>query len=729
MSFVALLVVLAAVAGWAAYAAFAASPPPAPTITASPAAFSNSSSASFGYKVSGSITRFECSRDGGSYVTCGPSSPGAVSYSGLAAGSHTFAVRAVSSSGTGSATSFSWTVDLTAPTLTSIGAVGSSPTNAASVAWTVKFSEDVNGVLAGNFALVAVGLGGTAPVITSVTPSSGPASIWTVTASTGTTTPSGSGTLQLKLQNSSGIQDRAGNSFSGPVPAAGATYTIDKTAPAAPVISSGPAASPAWTTSTNASFGFTGEGSSSFLCKLDGGSFAACASPKNYGGLAQGSHTLQVEQVDQAGNTSPAASRTWQIDTVAPAAPTLTGKPSDPTNQTTGTFSFTDEPGATFLCKRDGDPAFTACSSGVSYSSLGMGSHSFQVEAKDAAGNIGAATTWTWTIDQTPPSITVSFPANGGVYNASGWSSGCSGGAGICGSATDPQGVAAGLVSIQQQSSGKWWNGSTFNSTSEVFNNASQTGGSGSTYTGRYGLSLPPDGFYTIHVRATDRAGNTTPAGSQVTLSFRIKAIKPPAPIFDSTPPNPNNTATSTFAWHDTEAGVSYECSKENGSFQPCTSPLTYAVQTTNNGEHQFAVRAIDAAGNVSDVASYTWKVAAGSPQNFAINGSVTGLLIGVQKSVPVTINNPNSVPIYVNAITITLTVTAGSGGCTASNFQTTAWTAASTAQEFQVPANATNFSVPAAAQPKLLLKNLPTNQDVCKNKTFSLSFTGSAHS
>ena len=54
------------------------------------------------------------------------------------------------------------------------------------------------------------------------------------------------------------------------------------------------------------------------------------------------------------------------------------------------------------------------------------------------------AATYSWTIDTTPPSITVTFPTNGGIYNAAGWNSGCSGGAAICGSATDPQGVVRG---------------------------------------------------------------------------------------------------------------------------------------------------------------------------------------------------------------------------------------------------------------------------------------------
>ena len=55
---------------------------------------------------------------------------------------------------------------------------------------------------------------------------------------------------------------------------------------------------------------------------------------------------------------------------------------------------------------------------------------------------------------------------------------------------------------------------------------------------------------------------------------------------------------------------------------QACAPPLNYNVGTTNNGVHQFAVEAVDAAGNVSGGIFYSWKVAAGSLQEFTINGN-----------------------------------------------------------------------------------------------------------
>src|SRR5438067_35306 len=78
-------------------------------------------------------------------------------------------------------------IDATAPTISSITLVSTSPTNAASVQFTVTYSESVTGVSSSSFALTSTVTGAS---ITGVT---GSGTTYTVTVNTG----SGSGTLRL----------------------------------------------------------------------------------------------------------------------------------------------------------------------------------------------------------------------------------------------------------------------------------------------------------------------------------------------------------------------------------------------------------------------------------------------------------------------------------------------------------------------------------------------------
>ncbi len=88
--------------------------------------------------------------------------------------------------------------------------------------------------------------------------------------------------------------------------------------------------------------------------------------------------------------------------TIAPSS-----EPSNPTNQTSANFSFsvTDDI-STVACKLDGAP-FGPCTTNTSaqYSSLANGTHTFTVQATDAAGHTASAS-YTWTVGTsggTPP--------------------------------------------------------------------------------------------------------------------------------------------------------------------------------------------------------------------------------------------------------------------------------------------------------------------------------------
>ncbi len=71
---------------------------------------------------------------------------------------------------------------------------------------------------------------------------------------------------------------------------------------------------------SDAQFTFTGSdditppGSLTFECRLDGGAWVACSSPKVYTGLGFGFHTFEVRAIDGSGNVDPTpASYTWEV--------------------------------------------------------------------------------------------------------------------------------------------------------------------------------------------------------------------------------------------------------------------------------------------------------------------------------------------------------------------------------------------------------------------------------
>lgn len=118
--------------------------------------------------------------------------------------------------------------NVTPPAVSSIALAGSTPTNAATVAYTVTFTKSVTGVTADDFVLSPGGL------LTGATVSdvSGSGSVYTVTASTGT----GDGSLRLDVVDDDTIQDSGGTPLGGAGAgngnyAAGPSYSVDKTAP------------------------------------------------------------------------------------------------------------------------------------------------------------------------------------------------------------------------------------------------------------------------------------------------------------------------------------------------------------------------------------------------------------------------------------------------------------------------------------------------------------------
>jgi hypothetical protein len=482
-------------------------PPGSPSIDSHPPDPSSSTSASFGFSGEAGAT-FTCQLDAGGFASC--ASP--ITYAGLTESSHSFQVKARDAAGNESApSSYTWsiiaapTVTLTQPadgsasndtTPTFAGVAGTDPGDQTTVTVKVYAGATPNGtplqtLIAfrdglGNYAVDAAALG---------------EGLYTAQAEQG---------------------DTAGNiGRSAPV-----TFTIDTTAPAAPAIGSHPADP---TNATSASIAFSGDAGASFLCRLDGATFAACTSPKAYSALSEGTHSFQVKARDQAGNESAVTSFTWTIDLTAPAAPAIGSHPADPTNASSASFTFSGAAGASFLCRLDG-ATFAACTSPQAYSGLSEGTHSFQVKARDQAGNESAVTTFTWTIDLTAPAVTLEVPANLSTINDATPTLSGDGGSALGDLATVTVWIYAGSTP----------SGSPL----QVLTTTVQAGS--------FAVDAPalPDGTYTARAQQADAAGNV---GLSTANTFVIDTSVP-----DTTPPtvtltqpadgSAGNDATPTFA-------------------------------------------------------------------------------------------------------------------------------------------------------------------------------------
>ena len=354
------------------------------------------------------------------------------------------------------------------------------------------------------------------------------------------------------------------------------TWTIDTTPPNT-TIDSGPA-NP--TNSTAATFAFhSNEAGSTFQCSLDSVTFVPCSSGQTYSSLGNGAHYFQVLATDPAGNTG-LTTAGWTIDTISPDT-TITSGPPAQTGSTAATLTFYSETGATFQCSLDGG-AFVSCSSAQNqcqlnstsvicvqtYSSLGGGTHSFQVRATDTVGNTDPTPfTWNWFIDTVPPDTTIlSGPANPS-------------------NSPSPTFVFGSEPGATFQCS---LDGVPFFScnSAELFGPLT-------------------NGPHSLQVRAVDPVGNTDP--TPATYTWTIDTT-PPNTTIDSGPANPTTSTTATFAFHSDELGSTFQCSLDGGAFLPCSSGQTYGP--LGNGSHSFQVRAIDIAGSADPTpATNNWSI------------------------------------------------------------------------------------------------------------------------
>ena len=460
----------------------------APAITAKPQSPSANTTPSFSFSHSVGSYTFECKVDAGSFATC--TSPNVLA--ALADGSHTFTVRALDADGFAVPTTaaYTWTLNTAPPTIT---AKPSNPSANASPSFSFNH---------GAYAIFECKLDGG---------SFGSCSSPKNYSSLG----DGSHTFQVRALDADGVATTI----------ASYTWTVNTAAPTITAKPSNPSAN------ASPSFSFNHGAYTSFECKLDGGSFGSCISPKNYSSLGDALHTFQVKALDADGVSTTVFSYTWAIVTFAPS---ITANPTNPSASSSASFSFNHSAYSSFQCELDAG-SFGSCSSPKSYSSLADGSHTFYVRAVDADGITTTAASFTWTIDTTSPTSTITFPANGSSYNNAGWTAGCnvvpfSTTNAICGTASDTGAGATGVAQVRvsiKGPSGKFWNGTDFNTavSEQLFTATGTTNWTRSFAVANFATAGGGPGTYIVSSYAQDVVGNTQ--ASATTSTFTLDNTAP----------------------------------------------------------------------------------------------------------------------------------------------------------------------------------------------------------
>jgi len=328
------------------------------------------------FSLSDTTTTFECKWDSGEFTPC--SSP--IGQSGFSEGPHTFEVRALNALLVpGVPATYSWDIDITNPTLSPVTIA----TNNTSGIWAKAGDSITLSITASeNITAPAVAIASQSAIV------SGSNVSWSASYTVQAGDMPGAATLSV-----SSYSDLAGNAgLTVTATTDLSTVSIDTTAPDTSLDSSPLSLS----TSTTASFTFSGSdvgsGVASFECQLDSGGYNTCTSPQAFNSLGQGSHTFEVKAIDFAGNTDPTpASYTWNIDTIGPNAPHVTG--TTPTYDTRPTWSWTtggNGGNGTFRYQLNGESGSWTETGSLSFtpaSPLAVSSYTLYVQERDTAGN------------------------------------------------------------------------------------------------------------------------------------------------------------------------------------------------------------------------------------------------------------------------------------------------------------------------------------------------------
>lgn len=317
--------------------------------------------------------------------------------------------------------------------------------------------------------------------------------------------------------------------------------------------------------------------------------------------LAEGEHTVRARSIafGIAGELSPP--RVFTIDTVAPNPPTINSPSGNLTNDTTPLVVGTAEAGSSVRIWVDGelDPGVAVAGEFGAWSielasPLEDGVHNFVAITTDAAGNVSpSSSAASVTVDSSPPAVAITWPSDGALIND-----------------RNPR-IA-------------------FTSEPSSTTRCKLDGGAYSNCLSPFKPTNLADGAHTAFVEATDPAGNSAVA----LVGFTIDATRPVVTLTSGPSEDDyTNDPSAEFSFAANEP-ASFECSVENSSYQPCSSPFAPTIGPPADGPHRFRVRAIDVAGNYSLSTTRNWVIDTIAPAPPTILAPIDGQ--AVQLAAPI---------------------------------------------------------------------------------------------
>jgi hypothetical protein len=181
-------------------------------------------------------------------------------------------------------------------------------------------------------------------------------------------------------------------------------------------------------------------------------------------------------------------------------------------NTTTGTWLV----GTSFT---GGSQSFVAASGTTSWSLSLLAKYltsgnAYNVVAKasDSVGNTGLSSPVSFTYNSAPPTVAITYPVTGTTYGlTTTWTGSITGTAANAGAGTTITGVS---VTVENTTTKRWWNGTSFSATSQTFVAATGTTSWSLLLAAKY---LASGCKYTVIAEATDNLGNI---GTSSTVTF-----------------------------------------------------------------------------------------------------------------------------------------------------------------------------------------------------------------